>query len=87
MRKQRNKNKKFFVGHCGDTRIAKIMVGYDKHRGSINDLAVDPAVTGVGYGRVWVLTAEAFLLSVECSQIYLVACHNNGAVVTFYYGP
>ncbi len=51
LRKQTDKNGKFFVGHEANRLIATIMVGYDGHRGSINYLAVDPAVAGNGHGR------------------------------------
>ena len=48
LRKQTDKNGKFFVGQDASTLIATIMVGYDGHRGSINYLAVDPAVAEMG---------------------------------------
>ena len=41
------------------------MVGSDGQRGSINYLAIDPAVARNGHGRHLMQMAEAFLLSFE----------------------
>jgi ribosomal protein S18 acetylase RimI-like enzyme len=84
LRKQTDKNGKFFVGHDASKLIATIMVGYDGHRGSINYLAVDPAVAGKGHGRALMQTAEAFLLSLECPKINLCVRRDNEAVIKFY---
>ena len=62
------------------------MVGYDRHRGSINYLAVDPAVAVIEFGRVLMQTAEAFLLLLECPKINLCMRRDNKAVITFYNG-
>ena len=51
----------FWVGHVGPRLIASIMVGYDGHRGSVNYLAIDPAFSGRGFGRLLMKRAEAFL--------------------------
>jgi len=86
LRKQTDKNGKFFVGHEANRLIATIMVGYDGHRGSINYLAVDPAVAGNGHGRHLMQMAEAFLLSLECPKINLCVRRDNEAVIKFYDG-
>ena len=62
------------------------MVGYDGHRGSINYLAVDPAVAGIEFGRVLMQTTEAFLRLLECSKINLCMRRDNKAVITFHNG-
>ena len=84
LRKQTDKNGKFFVGHEANRLIATIMVGYDGHRGSINYLAVDPAVAGNGHGRHLMQMAEAFLLSLECPKINLCVRRDNEVAAGFY---
>ena len=64
--------------------IATIIVGYDGHRGSINYLAVDPAVAGNGHGRNLMQMAEAFLLSFECPKINLCVRRDNEVVIKFF---
>ena len=62
------------------------MVGYDGQRGSINYLAVDPAVAGNRCGRHLLQMAEAFLLSLECPKINLCVRRDNEAGIKFYDG-
>ena len=86
LRKQTDKNGKFFVRHEANRVIATFMVGCDGHRGSINYLAVDPAVAGNRCGRHLLQMAEAFLLSLECPEINLYVRRDNEAVIKFYDG-
>ena len=79
-------NHQIFCGHEANRLIATIMVGYDGRRGSINYLAVDPAVAGNGNGRHLMQMAEAFLLSLECPKINLCARRDNETVIKFYDG-
>ena len=62
------------------------MLGYNGRRGSINYLAVDPAVAGNGHGRHLMQMAEAFLLSLECPKINLCVRRGNEAVIKFHDG-
>ena len=62
------------------------MVGYDGQRGSINYLAVDPAVAENGHGRNLMQMVGAFLLSLECPKINLCVRRDNEAVIKFYDG-
>ena len=45
------------------------MVGYNGHRGSINYLAVDPAVAGKGHGRDLMQMDEAFCCNLSAQKI------------------
>ena len=74
------------MGHEANKLITTIMVGYDRHRGSSNYLAVDPAVAGNGHGRHVMQMAEAFLLSLECPKINLGVRHDNEAMIKFHDG-
>ena len=86
LRKQTNKNGKFFEGIEANRLIANIMVGYEWHRDSINYLAVELAVAGNGHGRHLMQMAEAFLLSLACPKINLCGRRENAAVIKFYAG-
>jgi ribosomal protein S18 acetylase RimI-like enzyme len=74
----------FWVGHVGSRLIASIMVGYDGHRGSVNYLAIDPAFSGHGHGRMLMERAEAFLFEKGCPKVNMCVRRDNGAVLAFY---
>ena len=61
------------MGHEANWLIATIMVGYDGHRGSINYLAVDPAVAGNGHGRNLMQIAEACCCHLSAQKL-IYAC-------------
>ena len=60
------------------------MIGYDGHVGSLNCLAVDPVLSGAGYGIILIAEAEQLLLSVGCPKITLRVRTDNDKVVEFY---
>ena len=62
------------------------MVGYDGQRGSINYLAVDPAVAENGHGRHLMQMTEVFWLSLEFPKINLCVRRDKEAVIKFYDG-
>ena len=74
------------MGREANRLIATIVVGYDGHRGSINYLAVDPAVAGNGHDRHLMQMVGAFLLSLGCPKINLCVRRDNEAVIKFYDG-
>ena len=61
-RKNSDKNRKFLIGKIDEVLMASIMIGYYGHRGSINYLAVDPDLSGAGYGKISMAESEQLLL-------------------------
>mgnify|MGYP002053324144 CR=1 FL=1 len=82
--KNSDKNGKFLIGQIDEVLMASIMIGYDGHRGSINYLAVDPDLSGAGYGKILIAEAEQFLLSVGCPKVNFCVRTDNDKVVEFY---
>jgi len=74
----------FLVGHVGDELVASVMAGYDGHRGSLNYLAVAPAMRGRGYGTALIRRIEALLTEAGCPKINLLVRRGNAGVVAFY---
>lgn len=72
------------VGERGGAVVAAMMVGYDGHRGSVNYLAVDPALQGHGLGRALMDHAEALLLARGCPKVNIQVRGDNAAVLGFY---
>ena len=64
--------------------MASIMIGYDGYRGSINYLALDPDLSGAGYGKILIAEAEQLLLSADCPKINFCVRTDNNKVVKFY---
>lgn len=64
--------------------VGALMVGYDGHRGSINYLAVSPALRGGGLGRVLVAHAEAVLVARGCPKVNLSVRGDNVEAIGFY---
>ena len=83
-RKNSDKNGKFLIGQIDEDLMASIMIGDDGHRGSINYLAVDPDLSGAGYGKILIGEAEQLLLSVCCPKINFCVRTDNNKVVEFY---
>ncbi len=61
-----------------------MMVGYDGHRGSVNYLAVEPALQGLGLGRALMDHAEALLLARGCPKVNIQVRGDNADVLGFY---
>ena len=59
------------------------MVGYDRHCGSINYLAVNPQFLGNGSGLTLVRAAEGFLGAIGYPKINLCVRRENEAVIKF----
>ena len=72
------------VGERGGAVVAAMMVGYDGHRGSVNYLAVEPALQGHGLGRALMDHAEALLLARGCPKVNIQVRGDNAAVLGFY---
>ena len=83
-RKNSDKNRKFLIGKIDEVLMASIMIGYYGHRGSINYLAVDPDLSGAGYGKILMAEAEQLLLSVGFPKSNLCVRTDNDKVVKFY---
>ena len=63
--------------------MASIMIGYDGHWGSANYLAVDPDLSGAGYGKILMAEAERLLTSIGCPKINFCVRTDNDKVVKF----
>ena len=66
------------------TIIGAVLAGYDGHRGSINYLAVDPALQGAGHGRALVRACEQRLEAMGCPKVNLLVRTTNAGVAAFY---
>ena len=64
--------------------MASIMIGYGGHRGSANQLAVNPDLSGAGYGKHLMAAAERLLILQGCPKINLCVRAVNDKVVEFY---
>ena len=83
-RKNSDKNCKFLIGQIDEVLMASITIGYDGHRGSANYLAVDPDLSGAGYGKILMAEAERMLIMLSCPKINLCVRADNDKVVEFY---
>ena len=72
------------VGELEGSVVATVMVGYDGHRGSVNYLAVEPALRGQGIGTALMDHAEALLLDRGCPKINLSVRADNVEAGRFY---
>ncbi len=59
------------VGEFEGALVASVTVGYEGHRGWVNDLAVDPGIRGHGLGRVLMQEAERRLVALGCLKLDL----------------
>ena len=66
--------------------IAAVMVGYDRHRGSINYLAVEPGHQRTGVGVRLVRQAQAFLIELGCPKVSFGVRKDNDAMLVFHDG-
>ena len=83
-RKNSDKNCKFLIGKIEEVLMASIMIGYDGRWGNISHLAVDPDLSGAGYGKILIAEAEQLLLSVSCPKINFCVRTGNNKVFEFY---
>jgi len=74
----------FFVATHGGRVVGTVMAGYDGHRGSLNSVAVHPAMRGSGLGSELVRHAEAALSALGCMKINLLLLSTNAATAAFY---
>ena len=74
----------FLVGVDGARIVAAMMVGYDRHRGSIFYLAVAPDLERKGIGRQMVQEAEKRLKAIGCPKLNLLVRSSNQPVIDFY---
>ena len=74
----------FLVAEEAGRIVGSVMVGYEGHRGWINDLAVDPMGRRDGIGRALMEEAESILYAVGCPKISLQVRRSNPEVITFY---
>ena len=63
--------------------MASIMIGYDGHQDSMDDLAVGPGHLGAGYGKILMAEFERLLILVGCPKINLSVRAYNDTVVEF----
>jgi ribosomal protein S18 acetylase RimI-like enzyme len=74
----------FLVGEQGGAVVATIMAAFDGHRGSINYLAVQPALQRRGLGQHMMAAAHARLLALGCPKINLHIRAGNEQAAGFY---
>ncbi len=60
------------------------MIGYDGHRGSASYLAVDPDLSGAGYGKILMAEAERLLILLGCPKSNFCVRADDDKVVEFY---
>jgi ribosomal protein S18 acetylase RimI-like enzyme len=83
-RKNSDKSGKFLIGQIDEVLVASIMIGYDGSQGSANYLAVDPDLSGAGYGKILMTEAERLLILLGYPKINLCGRADNDKVVEFY---
>ncbi|MBJ29957.1 MAG: GNAT family acetyltransferase [Acidimicrobiaceae bacterium] len=64
--------------------VATVMAGYEGHRGWQNYVAVDPALSGRGFGRAIVTEGERRLGALGCPKINLQVRHDNMVAIGFW---
>lgn len=74
----------FLVGDLDGVVVASVMAGFDGHRGSVNYLAVLPAMQRRGLGQHMMAAAQARLLAIGCPKINLHIRGANTQVAGFY---
>jgi ribosomal protein S18 acetylase RimI-like enzyme len=74
----------FLVGEQGGAVVATIMAAFDGHRGSINYLAVQPALQRNGLGQRMMAAAQTRLLALGCPKINLHIRASNAQAAGFY---
>jgi ribosomal protein S18 acetylase RimI-like enzyme len=74
----------FLVGDLDGVVVASVMAAFDGHRGSVNYLAVLPAMQRRGLGQQMMATVQARLLAMGCPKINLHIRAANTQVAGFY---
>jgi ribosomal protein S18 acetylase RimI-like enzyme len=74
----------FLVGDLDGVVVASVMAGFDGHRGSVNYLAVLPAMHRRGLGQQMMAAVQARLLAMGCPKINLHIRGANTQVAGFY---
>jgi ribosomal protein S18 acetylase RimI-like enzyme len=74
----------FLVGDLDGVVVASVMAAFDGHRGSVNYLAVLPAMQRRGLGQQMMAAAQARLLAMGCPKINLHIRGANTQVAGFY---
>ncbi len=74
----------FLVGEQAGVVVASVMAGFDGHRGSVNYLAVLPAMQRRGLGQQMMAAVQARLLAMGCPKINLHIRGGNAQVAGFY---
>lgn len=67
-----------------DRLVASAMVGHDGHRGAVYYVSADPAMRGLGLGRLIMEAAEAWLIERGVWKLNLLVRKSNAGVVGFY---
>jgi ribosomal protein S18 acetylase RimI-like enzyme len=74
----------FFIALIDEHVIGTVMAGYDRHRGWIYSLAVDPELRKSGYGSALLREAESQLSARGCLKVNLQIMEGNDTVQGFY---
>jgi hypothetical protein len=77
-------NAAVLVGRNDSGIVASILVGHDGHRGWVYYVAVDPDCREMGYGRIVMATAEAWLRARGIEKLQLLVRPDNTEVMAFY---
>lgn len=72
------------VGRRDGRLTASVMVGHDGHRGWFYYVAVDPDLTGQGFGRAIMTAAESWLRERGILKAMLMVRRDNAPVCAFY---
>jgi ribosomal protein S18 acetylase RimI-like enzyme len=74
----------FLVAEESGTIVGTVIGGFDGRRGLIYHLAVDPAPTHCGLGRILMAEVERRLAAKGCIRAYLLVLPENDRLVGYY---
>jgi hypothetical protein len=81
---RKGENAAVLAGREASRIVASVLVGHDGHRGWVYYVAVDPDCRHLGYGRVIMDAAEAWLRARGIEKMQLMVRPDNSQVQAFY---